>query len=72
MGISRVKSLKVYSRWGELVFSRENFPANDVTLGWDGTMKGQALAPDVYIYTWEVVCMNNEVLIYNGDVTLIR
>jgi len=72
VGISRVKSLKVYSRWGEVVFSRENFPANDAMVGWDGTMKGQALAPDVYLYTCEVVCMNNEVLIYNGDVTLIR
>ena len=71
-GISRIKSLKVFNRWGELVFSRENFNANDAGVGWDGSFKGQLLAPDVYIYTCDVVCMNNEVLTYKGDVTLLR
>ena len=71
-GISKIKSLKVFNRWGELVFDRENFSANDAQAGWDGTFKGQVLAPDVYIYTCEVVCMNNEVLTFKGDVTLLR
>ncbi|WP_121354280.1 PKD domain-containing protein [Flavisolibacter nicotianae] len=71
-GISSIKSLKVFNRWGELVFAKVNFNANDATAGWDGTFKGQALAPDVYIYTCEVVCMNNEVLTFKGDVTLLR
>lgn len=71
-GISRIKSLKVFNRWGELVFDRENFSANDAQAGWDGTFKGQVLTPDVYIYTCEVVCMNNEVLTFKGDVTLLR
>lgn len=72
IGLSKVKALKIYNRWGELVFARENMPANNENVGWDGTAKGQALPPDVYIYTCEVVCLNNEVLTYNGDVTLLR
>jgi gliding motility-associated-like protein len=72
VGISRVKSLKVFNRWGEQVFSRENFNANDANLGWDGTYKGLALASDVYMYACEVVCMNNETLTFKGDVTLLR
>lgn len=71
-GISSIKSLKVFNRWGEMVFSRENFSPNDAAAGWDGTFKGQALAPDVYIYTCEVVCMNVEILNFKGDVTLLR
>jgi gliding motility-associated-like protein len=71
-GISSIKSLKVFNRWGEMVFSRENFNANDATAGWDGAYKGKVLSPDVYVYTCEVVCMNNEVLNFKGDVTLLR
>lgn len=71
-GIGKIKSLTIYNRWGEIVFSRSNFDANDEAAGWDGTYKGQVLSPDVYIYTCEVVCMNNEVLRYKGDVTLLR
>jgi gliding motility-associated-like protein len=71
-GISSIKSLKVFNRWGELVFSRESFNANDAAAGWDGSYKGQPLAPDVYVYTCEVICMNNEVLTFTGDVTLLR
>jgi gliding motility-associated-like protein len=71
-GVSSIKSLKVFNRWGQMVFSREDFNANDAAAGWDGTLKGAVLTPDVYIYTCEVVCMNNEVLTYRGDVTLLR
>jgi gliding motility-associated-like protein len=71
-GIGSIKSLKVYNRWGQMVFSRENFNANEATAGWDGLYKGAVLTPDVFIYTCEVVCMNNEVLMFRGDVTLLR
>ena len=71
-GIASIKSLKIYNRWGEMVFSRENFNANDVATGWDGIYKGKQLTSDVYVYTCEVVCMNNEVLLYRGDVTLLQ
>ncbi len=71
-GISSIKSLKIYNRWGETVFSRENFSANEATAGWDGTYKGAVLPSDVFIYTCEVVCLNNEVLTYRGDLTLLR
>jgi gliding motility-associated-like protein len=71
-GISRIKSLTIYNRWGEVVFTREDFNVNDAAAGWDGTFKGRQLASDVYVYTCEVVCSNNEVLSYKGNVTLLR
>lgn len=71
-GISSIKSLKVFNRWGEMVFSRENFNANDAAAGWDGMFKGTFLSSDVFVYTCEVVCLNNEVLFYRGDLTLLR
>lgn len=71
-GIRKIKSLRIYNRWGEVVFTGENFDANDASMGWNGTYKGAALSPDVYVYTCEVVCENNEVLTYNGNVTLLK
>lgn len=71
-GISTIRLLRVYSRWGEVLFERRNFNANDAASGWDGTFKGQKLAPDVYVYLCEVICDNNEVIPFKGDVTLIQ
>jgi gliding motility-associated-like protein len=71
-GLNKIKSLRIYDRWGEVVFVASNFEANDASIGWDGTYKGKVLPPDVYVYTCEVVCINNEVLTYNGNVTLLR
>lgn len=71
-GIRKIKSLRVYNRWGEVVFTVENVDANDASMGWNGAYKGAPLPPDVYVYTCEIVCMNNEVLLYNGNVTLLK
>ena len=62
----------MFNRWGELVFERLNFSANDAGAGWDGTYKGNPLNPDVYVYACEVVCDNNEVLVFKGDVSLLK
>jgi gliding motility-associated-like protein len=71
-GIHLIKSLRVFNRWGEVVFERLNFNANDAASGWDGTYKGAKLSPDVYIYSCEVICINNEVIPFKGDITLLR
>jgi gliding motility-associated-like protein len=71
-GVSMIKQLRIYNRWGEVVFEKINFNVNDASAGWDGSYKGLALAPDVYIYTCDVVCQNNELLSFKGDVSLIR
>ena len=71
-GIYMVKSMRVFNRWGEVVFERLNFQANDASAGWDGTYKGHKLATDVYIYTCEIMCENNEIILYKGDITLLK
>jgi gliding motility-associated-like protein len=71
-GVYLIKSLRIYNRWGEIVFEKLNFNVNDASAGWNGLYKGQKLSPDVFVYTCEVVCENNEVLLSTGDVTLIR
>jgi gliding motility-associated-like protein len=71
-GISLVKSFRVFNRWGQIVFERYQFSINDRNAGWDGTVGGRKVSPDVYVYVCEIICENNQVLLFKGDVTLLR
>ena len=71
-GIRLIKTLRVFNRWGEVVFENKNFAMNDATTGWDGTYKGLKALPDVYVYQVEAMCDNGEILTYNGNVALIQ
>jgi gliding motility-associated-like protein len=74
VGLTRVNSMKIFNRWGELVFEKMNFVANDRTSsgGWDGMYKGKPASPDVYVYIVEFVCENAQVVPVKGNVALIR
>jgi gliding motility-associated-like protein len=71
-GIDRAKHLRIFNRWGEVVFERYDMPANSASVGWDGNWKGKKANADVYIYQLEIYCQNGELLKYTGNVTLIR
>ena len=67
-----VKSFRIFNRWGELVFEKENFYPNDMKSGWDGKVRGVPATPDVYVYTAEVFCDNNIPYTYKGNVTILK
>jgi hypothetical protein len=43
-GVYTIKNFRIFNRWGEMVFEKTNFQANDANAGWDGTFKGQKLS----------------------------
>jgi len=65
----RFMEVKVFNRWGEKVYE-----SNDLNFKWDGTYKGHALMPAVFVYTVKVVFANGKLgeKIYKGSVTLIK
>ena len=71
-GLFTIKQARIFNRWGEEVFARYSFKANDATLGWDGTYKGQKMSTDVYVYIIEIQCDNNSTLTYKGNIALIK
>ena len=71
-GLSTIQSLRIFDRWGEMVFEKKDFPANVPESGWDGNYKGKKAPIDVYVYTIEVVCENSQTVTYTGNVALIR
>ncbi|MBD0331089.1 MAG: PKD domain-containing protein [Chitinophagaceae bacterium] len=71
-GLNRVKSLRIFNRWGEIVFEKRDIPVNDATAGWDGKFKGNKPQPDVYVYQIEIFCENGEIMRFEGNVALIQ
>ena len=71
-GLFTIKQARIFNRWGEEVFARYSFKANDANLGWDGTFKGQKMSTDVYVYMIEIQCDNNSTLTYKGNIALIK
>ncbi|WP_165917141.1 gliding motility-associated C-terminal domain-containing protein [Flaviaesturariibacter aridisoli] len=71
-GILRVKTFRIFNRWGELVFEKNEVPPNDPRFGWDGRVIGRPPVPDVYVYTVEVLCENGIPYTYKGNVTILK
>ena len=70
--VASIKELKIFDRWGNLVFSQNDFPANDKSYGWDGTYNGKKLNPGVFVY-YAIFQMNQRKDIKMvGDVTIMR
>lgn len=63
--------LRVFDRWGSLVFERRDFPLNEPILGWDGTYKGQKMTG---VFTWYALVrfVDQRELQYEGSVTVVR
>jgi gliding motility-associated-like protein len=59
--------LIIYNRWGEKVFE-----SNDLNSGWDGTFKGEELAPDVFGYYAEINCIGGKKYRKKGNVSLLK
>ncbi len=71
-GIQKIKTFKIFNRWGQLVFVKENFFANESSAAWDGKKNGTYVTPDVYVYMIDIICENGNLITLKGDVTLIR
>lgn len=59
--------LKIYDRWGELVFE-----SRDKKDGWDGTYRGKRLDPAVFVYHLDITCIDGARNLEKGNISLIR
>ncbi len=68
----KIVSIRIYDRWGELIWQRENFPSNDPNNGWDGTFSGKAVNPGVYVWVADLLLTDGRKVVEKGDVTVVR
>ncbi len=60
--------IEIFDRIGEKVFE-----SNDLHFAWDGTYRGKPLQPAVFVYTLQVVFVDNHTeKIYKGSLTLLK
>lgn len=71
-GVVQVNKFEVYTRWGEQVFKATEFPPNDPAYGWDGRFRGETLNIGVFVYYAEIEFIDGEVVLYKGEVNLVR
>lgn len=70
--IRSIPSFKVFNRWGDLVFEREDLLPNVETEGWNGYFNNKKMQSGVYIYIAEIEFIDGEIEIFKGDITLIE
>jgi gliding motility-associated-like protein len=70
--VRKINLIRIYDRWGNLIFERENFATNDLNFGWDGTYRGQKSGSGVYTFYSNVEFIDGEIITYKGDFMLVR
>lgn len=71
-GVNVVKHFRIFNRWGQLVFERNNIGIDDRSAGWDGTYKGQYVETGTYVYLAEMECITGEIFTFKGTVTVVK
>jgi len=67
----QISLLRIYDRWGSLIYENRDFNLNEPNFGWDGLVKGQKV-DGVFAWYALVRFIDGAVLQYDGDVTVIR
>ncbi|MCB0585773.1 MAG: gliding motility-associated C-terminal domain-containing protein [Phaeodactylibacter sp.] len=65
-------SMRIFNRWGALVFEQENLSPGIPVLQWDGKMQNQAAPSGVYTYIIIVEFIDGKRRRYSGSVCLSR
>ncbi len=72
LNIKYVEELKVFDRWGNLVFDNNNFPPNILENGWNGKFNGKSVPTGIYAYSATIRFLDDEIIRYTGDVLVVR
>ncbi len=71
-GSARVLALRVFDRWGGLLYEGPEGALNDPTHGWDGTARGRRLPAGVYLWAAELEFADGRKKMLGGEVSLLR
>ncbi|MCB0608567.1 MAG: choice-of-anchor L domain-containing protein [Lewinella sp.] len=70
--LRRIKSFRLFDRWGALIYQKNNFlPLPDIPL-WDGTFNGRPMQPGVFVWLLIAELHDGSEKVLSGDVLLFR
>ncbi len=70
--VSMVNVLRVFNRWGALLFEATDFQANVPEAGWDGSFKSQKMQAAVFVYYVELSYKDGESEVFIGDISIVE
>ncbi|MEM8524063.1 MAG: gliding motility-associated C-terminal domain-containing protein [Bacteroidota bacterium] len=70
--VESIDDLKIFDRWGMLVFQQTQIVPNDPRFGWDGTFQGTPLNPAVFVYRAVITYKDGRTKVIVGDVALVK
>jgi SprB repeat/CHU_C Type IX secretion signal domain/PKD domain len=71
LGSEQVRVLRIFDRWGALVFEQQDFPLNQPNLGWDGMVRGKPAA-GVFAFYAVVRFLDQSEEVIEGNITVVR
>lgn len=69
---TKVKSFKIFDRWGGLIFINEDFPVNEELQGWNGLFKGKDAPIGTYVWFADVEYTDGVRKLFTGSTELMR
>lgn len=70
--VSIIEKLSIYDRWGNLIYDQAQLLPNDTSKGWDGKSGSTVYPPGVYTYKADVRFLDNQLITYTGDISLVQ
>ena len=70
--VDKIAEFSVFNRWGEKVYSLQNYVLDGDIVGWHGDFKGLFAPAGVYTYIVNVLYKDGKTEIMHGDVNLVR
>lgn len=70
--VLRIRTFRVYNRWGRSIVEQNNLAPNDPLLSWDGRIDGELAQPAVFVFFAEIEFIDGQTEQFRGDVTLVR
>lgn len=70
--VAQIEELRIFDRWGNLVFYNPQVSPNSPRDGWDGIFAGRRAPPGVYGYTARIVLIDGTVRAFQGSFNLVR
>lgn len=73
-GVTKINHFRIFDRWGNKVFEALDASPNADLAGWNGKLNniGMEANPGVFVYDYEIECINGQKFSGKGNVTLTR
>jgi CHU_C Type IX secretion signal domain len=70
--VESIDWLRIYDRWGALVFEQKDLQPGQVQQGWTGTIRGKTAPPGVYVWQALIRYTDGFETVKSGDISILK